>query len=63
MRIQTDEDDMNESKTMKVQIPTRLHLKLHSLKILSGRTISDTVEEAVETYFEANEDVPEGLTD
>jgi len=63
VRIQNDEADMEESKTMKVQIPTRLHIKLHSLKILSGQTISDTVEEAVESYFEANDRVPEGLVE
>lgn len=61
VRIQTDEEEMEASKTMKVQIPTRLHIKLHSLKILSGQNISETVEEAVESYFETNDVVPDSL--
>lgn len=52
MRIRDQEKDLSEPKTLKVSLPARLHLKLHSLKILTGETISDTVQEAVESYFE-----------
>lgn len=52
MRIKNADKDLSEPKTLKVSLPARLHLKLHSLKILSGTTISDTVEEALDEYFE-----------
>lgn len=56
MRIQNETKDLSEPKTLKVSLPARLHLKLHSLKILSGTTISDTVEQALEEYFEEASD-------
>jgi len=62
MRIRDEETDLSEPKTMKVSLPARLHLKLHSVKILTGETISDMVEEAVESYFD--EDLhPEAVPD
>jgi hypothetical protein len=38
-------------REMKVKIPLRLHVSLHSLKLLSGRQISDIVTEALTTYM------------
>lgn len=38
-------------REMKVKIPLRLHVSLHSLKLLSGRQISDIVTEALQTYM------------
>lgn len=52
MRIQEDDVDLSEPKTLKVSLPARLHLQLHSLKILTGTNISDTVEDALNSYFE-----------
>lgn len=52
MDIRDDNMDLDEDKTMKVSLPKRLHLKLHSLKILTGTTVSEMVEEAVVAYFE-----------
>lgn len=52
MRIQEDDVDLSEPKTLKVSLPARLHLQLHSLKILTGTNISDTVEDALNNYFE-----------
>lgn len=52
MHIRSDDKDLAEPKTLKVTLPTGLHLRLHSLKILTGRTISATVEHALESYFE-----------
>lgn len=47
-----DEDvDLEESKTLKVTLPASMHLKLHSLKVLTGTNISDTVQEAVEDHL------------
>lgn len=62
MRIRNETKDLSEPKTLKVSLPARLHLKLHSLKILSGTTISDTVEEALDAYFDerSSQTPPEG---
>ncbi|PSG97840.1 hypothetical protein BRD56_03405 [Thermoplasmatales archaeon SW_10_69_26] len=56
MDIRDDDMDLDEDKTMKVSLPKRLHLKLHSLKILTGTTVSEMVEEAVVAYFEERAD-------
>lgn len=52
MRIREDDVDLSEPKTLKVSLPARLHLQLHSLKILTGTNISETVEEALDRYFD-----------
>lgn len=51
MDIQTNRD-LSESKTLKVALPTRLHIRLHQVKILSGKNISDTVQDALEAYLD-----------
>lgn len=38
-------------KEVKVKIPINYHIKLHSMKVLTGKAISDTVTEALEAYF------------
>jgi hypothetical protein len=38
-------------KEIKVKIPVGYHIKLHTLKVLKGQSISDTVEIALEKYF------------
>ncbi len=52
--IETNRSDMDleERKEVRVKIPLGYHLKLHSMKVLTGKQISDTVTEALETYFE-----------
>lgn len=52
MKIQEGDADLSERKTLKVSLPAKLHLQLHTVKILKGRNISDTVETALEEYFE-----------
>ena len=42
-----------EGKEIKVKIPLDYHIKLHTLKVLKGQSISDTVEAALARYFEA----------
>lgn len=55
-----DEDvDLEESKTLKVTLPASMHLKLHSLKVLTGTNISDTVQEAVEDHLSEEYDEEE----
>lgn len=41
-------------KEIKVKIPVGYHIKLHTLKVLKGQSISDTVEIALEKYFETH---------
>lgn len=38
-------------KEIKVKIPLDFHIKLHTLKVLKGQSISDTVELALQKYF------------
>lgn len=43
---------MTEDKEIKVRIPLDYHIKLHTVKVVSGVAISDTVKVALENYFE-----------
>lgn len=38
---------LDEDKELKVKLPLSQHLKLHSLKVLTGHTISEMVAEAL----------------
>lgn len=38
-------------KEVKVRIPAYIHVRLHSVKILTGREMGDVVTEALEKYF------------
>lgn len=40
-----------DGKEIKVKIPVGYHIKLHTLKVLKGQSISDTVELALQKYF------------
>lgn len=42
---------LGEAKEIKVKIPLDFHIKLHTLKVLKGQSISDTVEMALAKYF------------
>ncbi|MGQ0535727.1 MAG: hypothetical protein ACT4PT_06625, partial [Methanobacteriota archaeon] len=43
--------DLDRVKEVKVRIPVTYHIKLHSMKVLTGKQISDTVTEALAEYF------------
>ena len=43
---------MTEDKEIKVRIPLDYHIKLHTVKVVNGTAISDTVKIALENYFE-----------
>lgn len=43
-------DDLKE---VKVKISHSVHTKLHMLKLLRGKSIADTIEEALEAHFES----------
>lgn len=49
------------SREVKVQLPARLATALHANKILTGRPIGLTVEEALRAYYAA-EDAREGAS-
>ena len=40
-------------KELKVNIPVKYHLQLHSLKVMEGRQIHGVVQEALDKYFES----------
>ena len=42
------------SKDLKVRIPVKYHMQLHTLKILRGKSLSDAVTEALDEYFAKN---------
>jgi hypothetical protein len=44
---------MSEDKEIKVRIPLDYHIKLHTVKVISGTPISDTVKNALDDYFKA----------
>lgn len=52
MMIRENASDLSQPKTIKVTVPLRMHLQLHQLKILAGTNISETVEAALDAYFE-----------
>lgn len=62
MHLETDDENLDEPSTVKLQIPKRQHLRLHCLKIITGETMSDITAEALERYFEEEgEDIDEEL--
>jgi len=44
--------DLAQRKSIKVKLPIRQHIKLHALKLFSENNISETVEAALDLYFE-----------
>lgn len=46
-----DGADDGELKELKVKLPLRHHIKLHSLKLVKKEPISDTVLKALQDYF------------
>lgn len=48
--------ELDRVKEVKVKIPLSYHVRLHSMKVLTGKQISDAVKEALDAYFTAIED-------
>lgn len=44
--------DLTARKSIKVKLPIRQHIKLHALKLFKESNISETVEAALDMYFE-----------
>lgn len=40
-------------KELKVNVPVKYHLQLHSLKVMEGKQIHAVVQEALDRYFES----------
>lgn len=40
-------------KELKVNIPVKYHLQLHTLKVMEGRQIHGVIREALDQYFES----------
>lgn len=51
MNLEAAKARQESGKEIKVKIPVNYHIKLHTLKVLKGQSISDTVEIALERYF------------
>jgi hypothetical protein len=47
-------NDWSRAKEVKVKIPMGHHVKLHSVKVLTGKPISEAVKEALDLYFAAH---------
>lgn len=55
MWIHESPSDASRTKEVKVKIPIGHHVKLQSLKVLTGKGISDAVTEALDEYFGARQ--------
>ncbi len=51
---QPEHDVWTKEKEVKVKIPVGHHVKLHSVKVLTGKPISEAVSEALDLYFAAH---------
>ncbi|MHB8585997.1 MAG: hypothetical protein ACYDDF_09240 [Thermoplasmatota archaeon] len=51
MLIREPKPNFEQVKEVKVKIPVGIHIKLHSMKVLTGKQISDAVTEALGEYF------------
>lgn len=51
MLIREPMPELAVSKEVKVKIPIQHHVRLHSMKVLTGKQISDAVSEALSAYF------------
>lgn len=55
--VEAEAAELDEPRQLKVKVPTRTMIKLHSLKILTGKNISDQVLEALNRYFDVVEEI------
>jgi len=51
MMIREPKPDPTRAKEVKVKIPVSHHIRLHSMKVLTGKQISDAITEALDVYF------------
>jgi hypothetical protein len=60
MNLDPPPRNLDGVREMKVKIPLRLHISLHSLKLLSGRQLSEIVTEALVAYLATQSQVKPG---
>lgn len=48
----TQKRELEQTKEVKMRLPVGHLIRLHSMKLLHGQNISDTVAKALESYFE-----------
>ncbi len=53
--IREQQKDLSVRKSIKVKLPIRQHIKLHALKLFTANNISETVEIALDEYFDRQE--------
>lgn len=46
--------DLDEPKELKIKLPLRYHVRLHSLKLLRKQNIAESVMRALDDYFSRN---------
>ncbi len=54
--IREQQKDLSVRKSIKVKLPIRQHIKLHALKLFTENNISETVQIALDEFFERQED-------
>lgn len=50
--VSRTDEEMRRKRQLNVSIPVYQHVQLHTLKVLTGKNMSQTVFEALEAYFE-----------
>lgn len=50
--IRDTKPDLKEAKELKVRIPAHHHMRLHAMRVLTGKPISAAMVEALDAYFE-----------
>ncbi len=53
--IREQKKDLSSRKSIKVKLPIKQHIKLHALKLFTENNISETVEIALDEFFERQE--------
>lgn len=57
MSLVADRDEkLDEDRQVKVTVPAETLIKLHSVKILTGKNLSEQVADALEGYFDLVEE-------
>lgn len=51
--------DLTARKSIKIKLPLRQHIKLHAMKLFSENNISQTVEAALDDYFQKMKETEE----
>jgi len=47
-----EDDDLDRGKQLRIKLPLSYHLKLHKLKLLTGKNMAEAIQEALDGYFE-----------